>query len=112
MTSAKPLPEISADAPATRGSLKRFRPFGARLVRSLQPRADALGYCITPPSAASRAAALDSPGLKARQKSMNFNVVTPRSLDDALGALASGERLVPLAGGTDLMVYIEAGTQP
>jgi len=43
---------------------------------------------------------------------MNFDVVTPRSLDDALGALASGERLVPLAGGTDLMVYIEAGTQP
>ena len=43
---------------------------------------------------------------------MNFDVITPRSLDDALGALASGEGLVPLAGGTDLMVYIEAGTQP
>ncbi len=46
------------------------------------------------------------------QKSMGFNVITPHSLDDALGALASGERLIPLAGGTDLMVYIEAGTQP
>ena len=49
---------------------------------------------------------------KVRQKSMRFDVITPRSLDDALGALAFGERLVPLAGGTDLMVYIEAGTQP
>jgi CO/xanthine dehydrogenase FAD-binding subunit len=46
------------------------------------------------------------------QKSMGFDVITPRSVDDALGALASGERLVPLAGGTDLMVYLEAGTQP
>jgi len=43
---------------------------------------------------------------------MNFDVITPHSLDDALGALASGEELIPFAGGTDLMVYIEAGTQP
>jgi CO/xanthine dehydrogenase FAD-binding subunit len=43
---------------------------------------------------------------------MGFDVITPRSLDDALGALASGEKVVPLAGGTDLMVYIEAGIQP
>src|SRR5207253_8382142 len=52
------------------------------------------------------------PGYRGMSHRMNFDVVTPRSLDDALGALASGERLVPLAGGTDLMVYVEAGTQP
>ena len=41
---------------------------------------------------------------------MSFEVVTPHSLDEALDALASGEKLVPLAGATDLMVYLEAGT--
>src|SRR2546425_6074980 len=51
-------------------------------------------------------------GDRGMSQRMNFDVITPRSLDDALGALASGEGLVPLAGGTDLMVYIEAGTQP
>lgn len=43
---------------------------------------------------------------------MNFEVVTPRSLGEALDALASQPGLVPLAGATDLMVYIEAGTLP
>ena len=41
---------------------------------------------------------------------MNFEVLTPHSLDSALDALASNEKLVPLAGATDLMVYLEAGT--
>jgi CO/xanthine dehydrogenase FAD-binding subunit len=41
---------------------------------------------------------------------MTFDVVTPHSLSDALEALASTEKLVPLAGATDLMVYLEAGT--
>jgi len=41
---------------------------------------------------------------------MTFNVITPDSLDDALDALASDPHLVPLAGATDLMVYLEAGT--
>src|SRR2546427_939912 len=41
---------------------------------------------------------------------MSFEVVTPHSLDEALDALASVEKLVPLAGATDLMVYLEAGT--
>src|SRR5438445_5619204 len=36
---------------------------------------------------------------------MNFEVLTPHSLDSALDALASDEKLVPLAGATDLMVY-------
>src|SRR5438105_4555245 len=43
---------------------------------------------------------------------MSFEVVTPHSLDEALDALASGEKVVPLAGGTDLMVYMEAGSLP
>ena len=39
-------------------------------------------------------------------------VVRPRSLAQALRALAApdGERPVPLAGGTDLLVYLNAGT--
>jgi len=44
-----------------------------------------------------------------------LEVVRPRSLDHALEALGrsvSGERLVPLAGGTDLFVYLNAGTPP
>jgi CO/xanthine dehydrogenase FAD-binding subunit len=40
---------------------------------------------------------------------MSFEVVTPHSLDQALDALASDDKIVPLAGATDLMVYIEAG---
>ncbi len=40
-----------------------------------------------------------------------FQVVRPRNLDDALVRLAeSAERLTPLAGGTDLYVYLNAGT--
>jgi CO/xanthine dehydrogenase FAD-binding subunit len=40
-----------------------------------------------------------------------FRVVRPRNLDDALVKLAdSQERLTPLAGGTDLYVYLNAGT--
>jgi CO/xanthine dehydrogenase FAD-binding subunit len=38
-----------------------------------------------------------------------FDVVTPRNLDEALDALASGGNIVPLAGGTDLMVALDAG---
>jgi CO/xanthine dehydrogenase FAD-binding subunit len=40
---------------------------------------------------------------------MTFEVITPHSLDQALDALASSEKLVPLAGATDLMVCLEAG---
>src|SRR5439155_5342865 len=40
---------------------------------------------------------------------MSFEVVTPDTLDGALDALASDPHLVPLAGATDLMVYLEAG---
>src|SRR4030095_8625471 len=36
-----------------------------------------------------------------------FEVITPRSLDEALDAMASVSRPVPLAGGTDLMVQFE-----
>jgi CO/xanthine dehydrogenase FAD-binding subunit len=41
---------------------------------------------------------------------MSFEVLTPHSLDDALNMLASNQTVVPLAGGTDLMVYLQAGT--
>jgi len=42
---------------------------------------------------------------------MNVEVRSPRSLDDALAALAeSPERWTVLAGGTDVMVYLEART--
>ena len=41
---------------------------------------------------------------------MSFEVITPRSLTEALDALAADRRLVPLAGATDLMVYLEAGS--
>jgi CO/xanthine dehydrogenase FAD-binding subunit len=40
---------------------------------------------------------------------MTFEVLTPHSLDEALDMMASGEKLIPLAGGTDLMVYLQAG---
>jgi CO/xanthine dehydrogenase FAD-binding subunit len=43
---------------------------------------------------------------------MSFDVITPHSLDEALDALAANESLVPLAGATDLMVYLEAGSLP
>jgi CO/xanthine dehydrogenase FAD-binding subunit len=42
---------------------------------------------------------------------MSFEVISPQFLTDALDALAADPRLVPLAGATDLMVYLEAGTQ-
>jgi CO/xanthine dehydrogenase FAD-binding subunit len=41
---------------------------------------------------------------------MTFDVITPRSLDEALDALASDGNTVPLAGGTDLMVSLDAGS--
>lgn len=41
---------------------------------------------------------------------MSFEVLTPRSVYEALDALASQPNLTPLAGATDLMVYLEAGT--
>src|SRR5437016_3697081 len=41
---------------------------------------------------------------------MSFDVLSPGSLNDALSILASGRNVVPLAGGTDLMVYLQAGT--
>ncbi len=43
-----------------------------------------------------------------------LELVRPRSLPGALGALHDSlatERLIPLAGGTDLYVYLNAGTQ-
>ena len=39
---------------------------------------------------------------------MSFEVITPLSLVEALNALAADTALVPLAGATDLMVYLEA----
>lgn len=41
---------------------------------------------------------------------MAFDVLTPGSLDEALIMAGAGGKLVPLAGGTDLMVYLQAGT--
>jgi CO/xanthine dehydrogenase FAD-binding subunit len=41
---------------------------------------------------------------------MMFDVITPESFDEALDALASDPDIVPLAGGTDLMVGLDAGT--
>jgi CO/xanthine dehydrogenase FAD-binding subunit len=38
-----------------------------------------------------------------------FDVITPRTLDEALDAMASGGSIVPLAGGTDVMVALDAG---
>ena len=42
----------------------------------------------------------------------DFAVVNLAELHEALDALASGENIIPLAGGTDLMVYLEAGDLP
>jgi CO/xanthine dehydrogenase FAD-binding subunit len=39
----------------------------------------------------------------------DYRVFTAEDLAEALDALASGEEMVPLAGGTDLMVYLELG---
>jgi CO/xanthine dehydrogenase FAD-binding subunit len=39
----------------------------------------------------------------------DYKVVTTTDLNEALDALACTEGLVPLAGGTDLMVYLESG---
>jgi CO/xanthine dehydrogenase FAD-binding subunit len=44
-----------------------------------------------------------------------LEVLRPRTLGQALRAIANGaadERLMPLAGGTDLFVYLNAGTLP
>ncbi len=43
---------------------------------------------------------------------MNFEVITPATLKDALDAIDTERNLVPLAGATDLMVYLEAGSLP
>ena len=40
---------------------------------------------------------------------MSFEVLTPHTLDEALNALAAGDAVLPLAGGTDIMVSLEAG---
>ncbi len=42
----------------------------------------------------------------------DYRVLNPRSLREAFEAMASGEDRIPLAGGTDLMVSLENGTQP
>ena len=43
---------------------------------------------------------------------MSFEVINPHSLSEALDALSAESRLVPLAGATYLMVYLEAGSLP
>jgi CO/xanthine dehydrogenase FAD-binding subunit len=43
---------------------------------------------------------------------MGFEVVNPHSIADALDALAADAKLVPLAGATDIMVYLEARSLP
>ncbi len=39
----------------------------------------------------------------------DYRVITTPNLGEALEALASGEDIVPLAGGTDIMAYLEIG---
>ena len=39
----------------------------------------------------------------------DFPVINPTSLGDAMEAMASGESITPLAGGTDIMVYMDSG---
>jgi len=39
----------------------------------------------------------------------DYSVFTPETLDEAVEALDSDEEIWPLAGGTDLMVYMESG---
>jgi len=41
-----------------------------------------------------------------------LEVVRPRTLGEALKAMGASERPTPIAGGTDLFVYLNAGTQP
>ena len=41
-----------------------------------------------------------------------FDLVTPASLDDALALIASDDSARPFAGGTDLMVQLDAGQLP
>src|SRR5215475_6239129 len=43
---------------------------------------------------------------------MSFEVVNPGSIAEALDALAADAKLVPLAGATDIMVYLEARSLP
>ncbi|MFB6356962.1 MAG: xanthine dehydrogenase family protein subunit M [bacterium] len=42
----------------------------------------------------------------------DFPVVNPNSLDDALDVMYSEDDVTPLAGGTDIMVYMESGDFP
>lgn len=42
----------------------------------------------------------------------DFSVVSPAGLDEALDAMASNEGFRPLAGATDIMVYMESGALP
>jgi CO/xanthine dehydrogenase FAD-binding subunit len=46
------------------------------------------------------------------KKQMTFEVISPHTLDEALDAMASVGNIVPLAGGTDLMVGLDAGAIP
>jgi len=41
-----------------------------------------------------------------------LQVIRPKSLSHALEAMSAADRPIPLAGGTDLFVYLNAGTQP
>src|SRR5262245_13082097 len=49
---------------------------------------------------------------KRRGGKMSFEVVNPGSIAEALDALAADAKLVPLAGATDIMVYLEARSLP
>jgi len=42
----------------------------------------------------------------------DYEVINPADLNEALDALSSTPELVPLAGGTDLMAYLESGVLP
>lgn len=42
----------------------------------------------------------------------SYELITPKTLDDALGLIASDSKWKPFAGGTDLMVLLEAGKLP
>jgi CO/xanthine dehydrogenase FAD-binding subunit len=43
---------------------------------------------------------------------MSFEVINPHSIAEALDALAAEPNIVPLAGATDVMVYLEARSLP
>src|SRR5262245_10562747 len=45
-------------------------------------------------------------------RKMSFEVFNPHALNEALDAISADSTLVPLAGATDLMVYLEAGSLP